>query len=328
MHGDGHVPAYSEDMTQMKSMTEIEKQIYVHYKMLSVEDRLYDETPLNTPSLKRKLDELHTINFASPCATSLHDLVCAFANTGVRWLEIERASFPLDVLRTLKPSLTVMVDENQARLMQHSLTHVLYQRVDTNQLSCTTLFKCTDLAMAVPIEADHKFDLLTTIGSLNRFFKTEENARQLFKNMASYLVPGGHLVCVFRSGDHLLPPPSPLSKKNKKPQHLSVYSPLKEILGAPFGLLAPTTQSVTHDTPLSEILNAYCVQSHHQDATTEYLVFCDAVLRLAQDNGLTPVCEYPQQIKKYFSPTSNNTATPFKRFVDTCYIAMVFKKTQ
>lgn len=311
----------------MKTMTEIEKHIYVHYNMLTAEDRQTDETPLNTPSLKRKLEELHTVNFASPSATALHDLVCAFAKPGLRWLEIERVAttFPLDILRSLKPSLAVMVDENQQRLMQHSLTHILYQRVE---LRCSNvLFRCVDLAQVIPIEADHKFDLVTAVGSLNRFFKSRESARQLFKNMAAYLAVDGHLVCVFRSGDHLLP--SSTQRQAKRPRNLDLHSPLKEILGAPFGwLVTPSAQSVSHDTPFGEVLDAYCIQPHQQDATTEYLVFCDTVFKLARECGLTVVEEYPQEVKRHFSPTSNNTATPFKRFVDTYYIAMVFKKTQ
>lgn len=316
----------------MKTMTEIEKHIYVHYNMLTAEDRQTDETPLNTPILKRKLEELRTINFASPSATALHDLVCAFAKPGVRWLEIERVAtaFPLDILRSLTPSLTVMVDENQQRLMQYSLTHVLYQRAESHQLGSNTLFRCVDLAQAIPIEADHKFDLVTAVGSLNRFFKSRESARQLFQNMAAYLAADGHLVCVFRSGDHLLP--SPTQRQAKRPHRenkLSLHSPLKEILGAPFGwLVTPSAQSVSHDTPFGEVLDAYCIQPHQQDATREYLVFCDTVFKLARECGLTVVEEYPQEVKRHFSPTSNNTATPFKRFADTYYIAMVFKKTQ
>jgi len=307
----------------MKS--EIEKHLYIQFHVLSDEDRQFDEAPLNTPSLKRKLDELHMLNFAVPSPTMLHDLVCAFGDqTDLRWLEIERASLPAETLRVLKPSLTVMVDVNQQRLIQHNLTHILFQRSlangDDNQ---NILFRATDLSLAVPIEEDHRFNLLTCIGSLNRFFKSKESARQLFKNMASYLAVDGHLVCVFRSGDHLLPPTS----KKSRSTPLDLYSPVKDILAAPFGWLAPSSASaITCDTPTGEVLNAYCVQPHQEVAANEYLVFCDAVRRLALDHGLTAVTEYPDSVKQHFSHSSNTTETPFKRFVDTCYIAMVFKK--
>lgn len=309
----------------MKS--EIEKQLYVQYHMLSEEDRQCDEAPLNTPSLKRKLDELHMLNFAVPSPTMLHDLVCSFAvqSNNLRWLEIERTWLPAETLRVLKPALTVMVDVNQPRLIQHSLAQLLLQRSLANNRdgdNHNVLFRATDLSLAVPIEEDHHFNLLTCIGSLNRFFKSKESARQLFKNMASYLAVDGHLVCVFRSGDHLLP-----KVASKKPRSLSLYSPVKDILTAPFGWLAPSSASaITHDTPLGEVLDAYCVQPHQEVAANEYLIFCDAVRRLALDHGLTAVTEYPESVKQHFSHSSNTTETPFKRFVDTCYIAMVFKK--
>lgn len=297
--------------------------------MLSEEDRQIDETPLNTPTLKRKLDELHRVNFAVPSPTMLHDLVCAFGDDklNLRWLEIERASLSTETLRVLNPSLTVMVDVNQSRLIQHSLANLLWQRSGVYENNNNVLFRATDLSLAMPIEENHQFNLLTCIGSLNRFFKTRESARQLFKNMASYLADDGHLVCVFRSGDHLLPSSATTTTTTKKPRALSLYSPVKDILAAPFGWLAPSSAStITHDTPMGEVLNAYCVQPHQEVAADEYLVFCDAARRLALDHGLVAMTEYPESVKKHFSHSSNTTETPFKRFVDTCYVAMVFKK--
>lgn len=344
----------------MKTPTNIELTIMAS-KMMAQNTQagtstLIDE-PVLVPTLKRKFDTLHKLNFAYPTDAALNDLITTFAlkKKEFRWLDVEGQTLSFDSIARLQPSLVVAVSRNPQKLVVHNFRYAVSK---INAVMPAVHLVEQDLSQpkqllqllggSSPGRNNNKqkpklqhFDVITCIASLTHFFDTEENAKQLFSNLASYLSPDGHLICVFRSGSDLLPQMD-ANKRTRYEDDLDVSAaaatitqnedddyeqqdtqlllrgllhtlaqqnkPKEKVTYGRFGSLLPAEETHT-------------VQTHQP---LERLVFRSIVQGVAASYGLVPVVDYPRELLAHFEAKDAKEA--FKHFKDTCYVSVVFKK--
>lgn len=148
----------------------------------------------------------------------------------------------------------------------------------------------------VELGIEGKADLVTCMFVIHYFFFQESGIRQLLKNVASYLRPGGHFICCFPDGKRVL---SLLGGKEK------IKTPCVEIAkfwqneyqcfgsAYTFSLRGTITETVT-------------------EPPFEYLVFFNVLEKLCAEVGLFPVYDYGQELESLFLPEEGKNA--FKHF--------------
>lgn len=309
-----------------------------------------DSFPLqDEPTRKRKVEALQRLNYTFPTQDAVNLLIASFASKkqGFRWLDVECKSLPLELISLLKPSLVVLVDHDTPNLIRHNFRYTVSK---LNAPLPDIRFKEHDLAkpkqllqlltsqstvLRNPCKAQ-RFDLITSVFSLSRFFASEESAKQLFSNLSSYLEDDGRLICIFRSGSDLLPP-TPISNKKARLTTKSFYDEADEIAYRQErsesteqilqGLLNTLEQKKTKKVTYGKFGSLlpqeqdHTIQAHQQ---AEYLVFRNVVLAVAESVGFTPINVYSDELMAHYE--EKDAKQSCKHFKDTCYVSVVFQK--
>ncbi len=293
------------------------------YRNIMAERGTTEEMPLETQvSLKRKFDEANKLNFAQPSTTALNDLICAFAKKGCRWLEVERESLSFDLMPLLQPALVQEMAADKMLLVRNNFRYTVSS---LNAKMPAMDFLHRDLSQPLDEKPKERYDFISSIGSLNRFFATEESAKQLFKNLASCLSDDGHLLCVFRSASDLVSAED-RHNANKRVRYESSLSPddpmhdTDQILQGLLQTLYEKKEKPSY-TYFGSLLPS---EVQKLQPSEEYLVFRNVVQSIAQSYGLLPVIAYPEALAAHFEPC--DAKKPFKHFKDTCYVSVLFRK--
>ena len=319
--------------------------IMAHKKM--TQEGMHEQKTLlsEDPSLKRKYETLQKVNVATPSLTSVSALIASFATKpGFRWLDVEREAMSFDLIALLQPSSVTQVDKESTRLIGHNFRYTISK---INATLPEINFVQQDLREPRPLlqltktpsngrtnykkQKPQPFDLITSVFSLTRFFDNEESAKQLFRNLSSYLSPQGHLICVFRSGSDLLPQDRSIqSKRARYDDATELTQAQEEAQHLLHGLLKTLEENnaavnkpkyARFGSPLPSEATHF-IQPHQ---SSECLVFRNVVQTLALSAGLSPVLEYPAELMAHFEPADELEAC--KHFKGTCYVAIVLKKT-
>jgi hypothetical protein len=182
---------------------------------------------------------------------------------------------------------------------------LMTEKMNNNKSSS---IKCRTSNFASPDLDLGGFDIIASVFSVQRHFKSEQAAKQFFVNLRRTLNIGGYFICLFQSGSELVrqkEDADSIAKHINQEVFGDHEHTNKRVKHEVFGShLYPTQLNpIDHNNNNNKQITLKMIREVNDGKVTQneedYLVFCNAMESLAREFGFTPLKQWPSALDSY-----------------------------